>query len=220
MTQKVFAVGDIHGRVKALKEVLVAAKFDYKKDKLIIMGDVVDGGYHTYEVVEELLKIENKILVLGNHDVWFMDHIRSGWSGEVWISQGGKNTIESYKKNSLQIPVTHQDFFNRGVYYYEQDNMLFVHGGINPDLPIEKQEQHTLLWDRSIINYARNNRIGNWDKVFIGHTSTQNVSGDTDPIRLNNLYMTDCGAGWDGRLCLTNIHTGDSWLSELQVRPK
>ncbi len=59
-----FVLGDVHGRILALKEVLKKSKFDYKKDKLIILGDVVDGGYNTYMVIEELLKIKNKILTI------------------------------------------------------------------------------------------------------------------------------------------------------------
>ncbi len=62
------------------------SRFDYNKDKLIILGDVVDGGYNSYLVVEELLKIKNKIFIIGNHDKWFTNHIKSGWSEEIWLS--------------------------------------------------------------------------------------------------------------------------------------
>ena len=55
---KTFVIGDIHGRFKALKEVLKNSKFDYINDKLIVLGDIVDGGIRTYDVVEELLKIK------------------------------------------------------------------------------------------------------------------------------------------------------------------
>lgn len=123
-----FVIGDIHGRIEALKECLMLSKFDYNNDKLILLGDIVDGGYNTYEVVEELLKIKHIIFVLGNHDIWFMDYMKSGWSEDIWLSQGGRNTIESYDKFKYNIPVTHQDFFNKALYYYIQDNKLFVHG--------------------------------------------------------------------------------------------
>jgi len=79
---KTFTIGDIHGRYKALKEVLKLSKFDYDNDKLIVLGDIVDGGINTYKVVEELLKIKNIIFVLGNHDCMHKDTeflTNNGW---------------------------------------------------------------------------------------------------------------------------------------------
>lgn len=229
---KVFTIGDIHGRIEALKEVLTLSKFDYNKDKLIVLGDVVDGGSNTYEVIEELLKIKNLVFVIGNHDEWFMDHLASGWAEEIWTSQGGKNTIESYGgklqkvrtatewvkiiTQNVNIPVTHQDFFNRGVYYYVFDNMLFVHGGIEIGIPINKQEKHILLWDRNLIEIARAEKIPLYDRVFVGHTTTQTYDKE-EPIFFNNLIMMDCGAGWSGKLCIMNVYTKEYWLSKKQI---
>ena len=77
-----FTVGDIHGRYEALIEVLKASKFNYLEDKLILLGDICDGGYNTYEVVEELLKIKNLVFCLGNHDCLDAETevlTKSGW---------------------------------------------------------------------------------------------------------------------------------------------
>ena len=65
-----FVMGDIHGAFHALKQCLERSSFDYKHDVLICLGDVCDGWPQTYECVEELLKIENLIFILGNHDFW------------------------------------------------------------------------------------------------------------------------------------------------------
>jgi len=267
---KKFVIGDVHGRIEALKEVLKKSKFDYDKDKLIVLGDVCDGGYNTYEVIEELLKIKNLVLVLGNHDLWLLQHIKNGWAGELWLQQGGANTLRSYggeverapwfldnhivKTSDINIPVTHQEFLNRGVYYHEEDNMVFVHGGFNPNIPIEDNDLNTLIWDRSLIERCKNGRKLKWDKVFVGHTTTQSIKragfestclecgyekdetikkcfkckssniqvsrGKTSPIIFNNLYCLDCGAGWDGRLCLYNIDNNKYFLSKIQRRAR
>lgn len=211
--KKIFVLGDCHGRVKALKEVLKKSKFDYDRDKLIVIGDIVDGGINTYKVIEELLKIKNLIFIMGNHDEWFLDHIKSGWSGEIWLSQGGRNTLKSYKDKN--IPVTHQDFLNKAKYYHIEDDMLFVHGGFNPKHPIEEQPKEVLVWDRMLIDYAKVEPIKGYKKIFIGHTTTQQYS-DCLPVRFNNLIMTDCGAGFNGKLCLMNIKTEKYWLSKKQ----
>jgi serine/threonine protein phosphatase 1 len=209
-----FTIGDVHGRIEALKQVLALAKFDYENDKLIVLGDVVDGGYNTYECVEELLKIKNLIYIIGNHCVWFMDHIRSGWSEDIWLLQGGKNTIASYKKYNYDygnMPVTHQEFFNKGVYYYIEDNKLFVHGGYDPRYPITQQSKEILTWDRSLIERCRNGlKIKDYNWVFVGHTATNHQYDSDKPIQFGKLIMMDTGAGWDGVLSLLDI-TDDKW---------
>jgi len=230
---KRYVVGDIHGRVKALKEVLEKSNFDYDNDTLISLGDVTDGGINTYKVVEELLKIKNLIYVFGNHDEWFMNHIKSGWAEEIWLQQGGAETLKSYGASvikakrhwetsrldttNINIPITHQHFFNKGKYYYIKDNMLFVHGGFRPEVGVKKETRFNLIWDRDLIKYAQaGNTVKPYDWVFVGHTTTQTY-GLTQPIRYKNLYMMDCGAGWNGKLAIMDIDTKKYKLSRQQV---
>jgi len=218
VTMRRFVIGDIHGRVVALKEVLTLSNFNYKDDLLVLLGDVVDGGYNTYEVVEELLKIDNIVFVIGNHDKWFIDNLSSGWSGDIWLNQGGKNTLDSYRKASIggMVPVTHQEFFNSGHYYYILNNMLFVHGGFNPRLPIEENSMQTLLWDRSLIEKHKNGRKEHkFDKIFVGHTTTQ-FYGSYKPLKFGKLWMIDTGAGWTGKLTMMNIDTEEYFQSKIQ----
>ncbi len=245
MLRRRFVIGDIHGRIEALKEVLKKAEFNYKKDKLIILGDVVDGGYNTYEVVEELLKIKDKTFIMGNHDEWFINHIKTGWAEEIWLQQGGDNTLRSYgakvitadyisdeskiNTNKIKIPVTHQEFFNSAIFYLEMDKMLFVHGGFNIKKGLKKSTKHELLWDRGLIAIAvaknKNkypefmkkhiHRMHKYYKIFVGHTTTQTY-GCMRPTKFENIIMMDCGAGWTGRLALLDIDTNRFWLSKKQ----
>jgi predicted MPP superfamily phosphohydrolase len=123
-----FVIGDIHGRIEALQEVLLSSTFDYDKDKLIILGDIVDGGANSKDCVDELLKIKNTVFVLGNHDQWWMNSYKNDDMFDGWLSQGGLATVQSYKSG---IPDSHKTFFDSAVPYYIQDNMLFVHGGFD-----------------------------------------------------------------------------------------
>jgi len=232
-------MGDCHGRIEALKEVLRLSKFNYEDDKLIVLGDIADGGYNTYEVIEELLKIKNLIFIIGNHDEWFINHIRSGWSGEMWIHQGGANTLKSYgakvnesdyitdnsdiNTDGINIPITHQIFLNNGVFYHEQDGMLFVHGGFDPRFPINAQEKEYLLWDRSIIGRFKSGLETNYKKIFIGHTTVQHIMNDinwTKPVCIQStttdLWCLDTGAGWNGCLTIMDIDTEEYWQSKIQ----
>ena len=227
-----FVIGDIHGRYKALVQVLKLCNFNYEDDKLIVLGDIVDGGIDTYKVVEELLKIKNLVFIMGNHDEFFLNHLSSGWSEEVWLSQGGVNTVLSYHgivetektmfndshiiTREVNVPVTHQEFFNTAKYYHTEDMMLFVHGGIIPGIPLYKQQKDVLLWDRELILIAQEHTIPPFEKIFVGHTTTQTYDSDV-PIRYHNLYMLDCGAGWSGRLAIMDIDSDKYWLSDKQT---
>ena len=69
---KTFVIGDIHGNYRGLMQCLERSNFDYDKDTLISLGDVVDGHSESYEVVEELLKIKNLIAIKGNDSYGFI----------------------------------------------------------------------------------------------------------------------------------------------------
>lgn len=221
MKYKRYVVGDIHANHKALKQVLKESKFNYNEDKLIVIGDVCDGYNESYEVVEELLKIKNIIFIIGNHDRWFMNHMANGWAEDIWLSQGGEATRDSYKSNGYyygKMPQSHKDFFNNGRYYYELDNMLFVHGGFDyPKHPSECSVEN-LTWDRKLIERAKNGLIiRGWDKVFVGHTTTEREGAE--PVAYDTedgaeLINVDCGAGYKGRLCLYDIDSDKYFLSD------
>jgi len=63
-----FVMGDIHGSFIALKQCLQRSKFNYHRDKLIVLGDIIDRHDEAFECVEELLKIRNLVVIRGNHD--------------------------------------------------------------------------------------------------------------------------------------------------------
>ena len=54
-----------------------------------------DGYSGSYQVVEELLKIKHIKYIIGNHCLFFINHIETGWAEDIWTKQGGANTIKS-----------------------------------------------------------------------------------------------------------------------------
>jgi serine/threonine protein phosphatase 1 len=129
---KTFVVGDIHGAYKALKQCLRRIKFDYDNDRLICLGDIVDGWPDTPKCIEELLKIKNLVFVLGNHDIWAMNWFETGARPLIWTEQGGQATIDAYIK-SPELMIKHRSFFkNTRKYFVDEGNRIYVHGGFNP----------------------------------------------------------------------------------------
>lgn len=228
MTGKCFCIGDIHGKLTALNEVLDISGFDDDNDQLITMGDVVDGGEHTKGVVDRLLQIKDRIDIRGNHDQWFMGWMDSDprlhYVNYIWQEQGGYATQRSYDYNVMNIPESHKDFFrNQVIYYIDNKNNIFVHGGFDPEIRIDFQEPEYIMWDRDLIKYARKYEIKEYNKVFVGHTTVQfyNKNEIAKPLSFNNLIMTDCGGGWNGRLAMINVeNTEEYYTSKKQRKPR
>ena len=233
MKRQTYILGDIHGRIEALKEVLTKAKFDYDEDELIILGDIVDGGRDTYLVVEKLLKIKHTVFILGNHDKFFIDFFDDQLQPNIWVHQGGYNTLKSYKYtgdtqslqtgsivdicefdlSSVVIPNTHKEFFRSAIPYLERDNMIFVHGGFNYPVHPKNESETNLLWNRGLITRCKNGLdIKDWDRVFVGHTQTESRQVET----YGKLTCMDSGAGWNGRLALKNLNTDTNYYSKIQ----
>lgn len=227
---RTFVIGDIHGRYNALLNVLMISGFDMENDRLITLGDICDGGRQTKQCYDLLLKVKNRIDIIGNHDLWFLDWILHGTKEPIWTEQGGHATMESYGFKRENVPKEHTDLIkNSLVYMLDNKNRIYVHGGFKPGVPIENQDMLLIVWDRSLIEYARGYKqagksiegrpIPNYTHVFVGHTSTQ-IYGGTEPIRFNNLTMMDCGGGWNGRLAMVDVDTHKYYVSNLQKRPK
>src|SRR3989338_3746246 len=106
---KRFVIGDIHGGHRALLQCLKRSKFDPQKDLLISLGDLCDGWPDVHQVIDELLRIKNLTLILGNHDEWALRWIKNGWTEDIWISQGGLATMESYRHDRSCVPASHKN---------------------------------------------------------------------------------------------------------------
>lgn len=224
---KQFVIGDIHGNYKALKEVFKQSKLNYDEDHLIILGDICDGFTQTKQCVDELLKIKNRIFILGNHDVFFRNYIKDREKRpHGWIYQGGYATLESYKDG---IPESHKDFFlyEACISYHEKiHNNLFIHGGLGKHSSPELCDVECLTWDRTMIERARKGEIiGSYDNIFIGHTATNHSPFySSEPVMVSNVVILDQGGGWDGKLSLLDITKKDRkewklYSSSIQKNP-
>ena len=216
---RIFAVGDIHGAYKSFLQCLGRSGFDHQKDKLIVLGDVCDGYPEVRQCIDELLKIKKCDLILGNHDQWALDWALRGDRPRIWTSQGGDRTIASYGGGPM--PKEHVDFLRGGRLWLELGEQIFVHGGFDPRLPMNKQSAHFLMWDRELLDEAwrfggahLQGGLGGYKDIFIGHTTTQ-MYRTLEPIHVTNIWDLDTGAGWSGKLTIMNVKTKKYWQSDL-----
>lgn len=231
---KTFAIGDIHGCHKALLQCLERSKFDKEVDRLICLGDIVDGFPDTKKCIEELMTIKEYYACLGNHDFWAIQFFKEPTTtpNQLWVTQGGQATLDSYGGiMNIDVPKSHIEFLEKWNPYIIWDTTLFVHGGFDPSKSIEIQNLDNLIWNRQMVETAwkktiRNQKynFGPYDQVFVGHTPTTSLGiwdgnsiierSPTVPLHLCNIWMLDTGAGWDGRLTMMNVETKEYFQSD------
>ena len=220
-------IGDIHGAHKALIQCLERSSFDYEKDTLISLGDVADGWSQVPECFEELRKVKNLIFVMGNHDDYLREWLKFGSIDSNWLKNGGQTSIDAYEAyRPYDIRHVHEKMLDKSVFYYEMDNMLFVHGGYDWHNPISEAYVQDLMWDRHMWitayywqrQYDKGNDIlrfiGDYDNVFIGHTTTSHFDKTLNPVKLSNVWNIDQGAGYYGKLTIMDIDTKEYWQSD------
>ena len=241
---KTYVIGDIHGAWRAMLQVLEACRFDYDTDRLVCLGDVADGWPEVRQCFDELLKIKNKVYILGNHDWWLLQWFKFAHTPSVWTSQGGIASIRSYMElpgdQRMEVISRHENLLDQAIYYYvDNRNRAFVHGGFDWHRRIDDQlqssgESSIYTWDRHMVSTAwywetqlrshRKNdeitglRFGNFEEVFIGHTSTSRWNPTLHPLKLSNLWALDQGGGWEGKLTLMDVDSHEYWQSDIVAK--
>lgn len=216
-----FVIGDIHGGRKALEQCLQRSGFNPQEDLLISIGDIADGWPEVSYCVDVLSEIKNFILIIGNHDYWLMDWLQFGSTPFIWTSQGGATTLKDYSsrmEEDASILDRHRDFFKKGVYYWIEDDKLFVHGGIPKGKSVETSTSQELMWDRSLWERALSSKgalkiPGEFKEIYIGHTTTL-IWRKTVPMRAVSLINMDTGGGYGGKLTIMNIESGEFFQSD------
>ncbi len=228
--KKVFVVGDIHGGLKALKQVLEKAAVT-TNDTLIFLGDYVDGWSESAQVMEAVINLSKQqqcIFIKGNHDVWCEDWLRTVYIDDTWLAHGGKETIESYYGIDAATKQQHLLFFEQmQLYFIDEQNRLFIHAGFTA-MHGPKAELHTInfYWDRTMWEMALTmdkdikktslfypERLKLFDEIYIGHTPTLYYNVDV-PMQGCNVWNIDTGAAFTGRLSILDIDTKQFWQSE------
>ena len=217
--ERKFVIGDIHSHYSEMMELFEMVKFKFDYDTLISLGDLVDRGPKPIEVIEILMKIKNFIHILGNHDEWCYQYLLYNNQPSEWVAQGGQSTLNAYRNNP-KYKKRHIAFFEKAkLYYIDDENRLFVHGGFNHRIPFDLQivDKELLIWDRSLvftaIEYEQYNQtIPHFKEIFVGHTPTQFIK-ESIPTKFSNLWMLDTGVYISGKLSIMNIETKEFWQS-------
>jgi serine/threonine protein phosphatase 1 len=204
-----YIIGDIHGyynKLSGLFEKIKKHITDY--DTIIFLGDYIDRGHHSFEVIEFLIDLQknyNTIYLRGNHESMFLDYLQ-GKEIPLYMYNGGQATIDSYinMMGSFRLPDDHKSFFNSLKLYYETDDFIAIHAGMRPGIPVALQSQYDMIWIREEF-YLKQYK---WPKLVVfGHTTTVNITGlpisEIYEDNYKNIIGIDTGAAYGGPLtCL------------------
>ena len=191
--QRTLVVGDCHGNVRGLIQALERSGFDYENDRLISLGDIVDGFLDSYECVEELLKIKNLVAIKGNHDDVFLEYLETGIHPFHWL-HGGDTTLRSYARNAdrdikvipkmgayvtdftkYDLPTSHVKFFTDQLpYFIDEVGNVFVHGGFNRHEPLKEQSKSQIYW---------------WDRDLFSQAMSTNQRNDSFQLKMKDDWM-------------------------------
>ncbi|MFN3691528.1 MAG: metallophosphoesterase family protein [Fervidobacterium sp.] len=195
----VWAIGDVHGCLRGLSK-LIQEISPSEHDTLVFVGDYIDRGPDSKGVVDYLLEISKKtncIFLRGNHEQMLLDVVDNGDDTYLWLMNGAQATWRSYGNlELLKINDEHMRFYRSTRYYHIIDNYFFVHGGVRPNIPVEKQDVRDLIWIREeFINKTHNlNYI-----VVFGHTPFEDIFIGKDKIGI------DTGCVYGGKLTAYNV---------------
>jgi serine/threonine protein phosphatase 1 len=230
MNQKTIVIGDIHGALLALKDLLNQINLS-ANDTLIFLGDYVDGwsdSFYTIEFLIQLKKTNRCVFLRGNHDDLFLQYLKTNTYNEEWLKHGGQSTIEAYQNKSKEQIEKHIDFLeNLKDYHLDDHNRLFVHAGFTNIKGVDYEYFNKMFyWDRSLWELAvaldKNltpediyypERLKIYKEIYIGHTPTTRLNA-FKPLQFANVINVDTGAAFKGPLSAVEINMKKLWQSK------
>ena len=216
---RIYAIGDIHGRLDLLNELLARITSDIAlrptaTPLYVFLGDYIDRGPSSRETIDRLIEhgaTHESVFLKGNHELIAIKCLSDPGLFDQWLRLGGLETLVSYGvpaetlANGKQIaelqsafhsalPQAHFRFFRDLKNSFECGDFFFAHAGVRPNVELSRQKENDLLWIRGEFLSSKDD----FGKIVVhGHTPTREI--EVGPNRIN----IDTGAFATGRLsCL------------------
>ncbi|HSV01731.1 MAG TPA: metallophosphoesterase family protein [Phenylobacterium sp.] len=233
----IYAIGDVHGCYELLRDLLAliarddAGRGGRGRPLLVFLGDYVDRGLQSARVVEALVWLQRRPdlevrLLKGNHEQALLEFLDAPERAGLWLGFGGAETLAAYgvippraddrpcefvrARDELldRMPAAHLKLLQGLELMVEAGDYVFVHAGVRPGVPLERQTERDLLWIRKGFLDA----AGPFEKVVVhGHT----WEGEAPQLLAHRLGL-DTGAYATG--VLTALRLCDGEREVLQAR--
>lgn len=226
---RVYAVGDIHGRLDLLDALLLEIDADDAlrppaQTHLIFLGDLIDRGPQSAGVVDRVMQLSRSHprvgLLMGNHEEVFLRALEGDARATKLLARiGGRATMMSYgiaqrdyelldyadltALLKARVPEDHVDFLRSFEDHIAIGDYTFVHAGIRPGVPLEAQRASDLRWIR---DEFLEHRGSHGTMIVHGHSITEDVDRQVNRIGI------DTGAFATGRLTAIGLEGEESWF--------
>lgn len=203
---RIYAIGDIHGRLDLLDVILRRLEDDLREKPpegeavIVFLGDYVDRGPQSAGVVERLTSgaFPARVVALrGNHEATLLDFLENPDILDDWRRYGGLETLVSYRvdvKEAMRgrdfarardafaeaLPARHRAFLEKTQLSWESGDYFFCHAGARPHVPLAEQSERDLLWIREEFNSFQ----GSFEKLIV-HGHTPAPKAEVLPNRIN-----------------------------------
>lgn len=230
-TDRIYAIGDVHGRHDLLCTMMIrlcddAMSFDDdRQTQFILLGDYIDRGDHSREVIEVLCQFQSRHpgcfqFLRGNHEQALLDFLDDPVGHGDWIEWGGRQTLVSYGlpassrapdraerrdiRDALREKVApHLRFFETLGRYARSGDVIFAHAALDPAVPLEAQDDSALLWGR--LPPDQPSGIGG-TRLVHGHFA------EWEPVVRPERICIDTGAYYSGRLTAVRLDDGEHFI--------
>lgn len=204
---RVYAVGDIHGRLDLLNPLLQAIDADIADHPVgnavcVFVGDYIDRGPQSRGTIERLIEYDRQqrcIFLKGNHEHLAVNALRDPAVFDAWLCVGGRTTLQSYDVKidpacagtqipSVQaafhsaLPAPHFNFFRKLRLSFECGDFFFAHAGVRPGIDLTMQKESDLLWIRDAFLGCEH---GHGKIVVHGHTPNTEIDVRTNRINID-----------------------------------
>ncbi len=162
-----YAIGDVHGMYDMM---MLALEQISKREpgRIIFLGDLMDRGPNSYDCVRHVKAMCDSGVaecVAGNHE-----NMMYANDAYIWNMNGARETLKSYREVSPDIYDEHVEWMRRLPSCIDTGKHFFVHGGINPKLPPDKQDHYDMIWARFWQDDIKPKKGWHGRHVVYGHT--------------------------------------------------
>jgi serine/threonine protein phosphatase 1 len=152
-SNKTYIIGDIHGCAKTFRKMVEEVIQLKKEDSLYLLGDYIDRGPNSKGVIDFILELRDagmQVFTLrGNHEQLMIEAVNSPAVERMWLQNGGDKTLKSFGASTVrEIPVAYIKFCLDTSFYFETDDFLLVHAGLNCSAEDPLQDKMSMMWTR------------------------------------------------------------------------
>ena len=182
--KKRWVIPDIHGCAKTLQTLIEELIRPSRWDELYFLGDYIDRGPDSKDVIDYIMALQkekyNITALRGNHEQFVIDLYEAELNSKFswfyrfadkkyrsWMDIGGRDTMLSFGISELRdIPLEYIDWMRSLPYYFQMEDFILVHAGLNFEAEDPFSDKETMLWTREYKIVPE--KIGN-RKIIHGH---------------------------------------------------